>query len=82
MVNVSILYVVRFLLNEFLKLLRSFVFSVYMELVYRYLKIKQLSGNINHFKKALKKFLLQGSFYTMEEFLDWTSINDLYTLYL
>ena len=45
------------------------------------LKIKKLSGNINHFKKEFKKFLLQASFYTVDEFLDWTSINDLYTLY-
>jgi hypothetical protein len=46
------------------------------------LKINELSDNIKHFKKLLKKFLLQGSFYTMEEFLDWTSISDVYTLYL
>jgi len=46
------------------------------------LKIKELSGKIKHFKRSLKKFLLHGSFYTMEEFLDWTSINDLNTLYL
>jgi hypothetical protein len=45
------------------------------------LTIKELSGNIKHFKKSLKKFLLQGSFYTVEEFLDSSSINDLYTLY-
>jgi hypothetical protein len=41
-----------------------------------------LSGNLKRFKKSVKKFLLQGSFYTMEEFHDWTSINDLHTLYL
>jgi hypothetical protein len=46
------------------------------------LKIKVLSGKIKHFKKSLKKFLLHGSFYTMEEFLGWTFINDLNTLYL
>jgi len=46
------------------------------------LKIKELSGKIKHFKRSLKKFLLHGSFCTMEEFLDWTSINDLNTLYL
>jgi hypothetical protein len=46
------------------------------------LKIKELSGNLKHFKKSVKKFLLQGSFYTMKEFHDWTSINDLQILYL
>jgi len=46
------------------------------------LKIKELSGKIKHFKRSLKKFLLHGSFCTMEEFLDWTSINDLNILYL
>ena len=46
------------------------------------LKIRELSGEINYFKKSLKTFLLHGSFYTMEEFLDWTSIHDLNTLYL
>ena len=50
--------------------------------IYNYLplKIKQLSSNINHYKEELK-ILLQGSFYTVEEFHDWTSINDLYTMY-
>ena len=33
-------------------------------------KIKELSGKIKHFKRSLKKFLLHGSFYTMEEYLD------------
>jgi len=46
------------------------------------LKIKELSGKIKYFKRSLKKFLSHGSFYTMEEFLDWTSILDLNTLYL
>ena len=51
--------------------------------VYNYLplKIKELSGNLKQFKNSVKKFLLYGSFYTMEEFLDWTSINDLQVLY-
>jgi hypothetical protein len=30
------------------------------------LKIKELSGKLKHFKTSVKKFLLQGSFYTME----------------
>ena len=45
-------------------------------------KIKQLTGNIQKFKVALRKFLLIGSFYTTEEFLDWTSASDLYTMYM
>ena len=45
------------------------------------LKIKELSGKIKLFKKSLKKFLLHGSFYTMEEYLDWTSLTDLNNLY-
>jgi hypothetical protein len=44
--------------------------------------IKKLSGDINKFKKELKKFLLLGSFYSIEEFFDWTSLRNLYTLYL
>jgi len=46
------------------------------------LKIKELSGKIKHFKRLLKKFLLHGSFYTLEEYLDCTSRNDLNTWYL
>jgi len=30
----------------------------------------------------LKKFLLRGSFYSVEEYLDWTSMHDLHALYL
>ena len=44
-------------------------------------KIKQLSGDLNKFKQALKKFLSAGSFYTIEEFLEWTSISDLHASY-
>jgi hypothetical protein len=41
------------------------------------LTIKELSGNIKHLKNLLKKkFLLQGSFYTVEELLDWICINN------
>jgi hypothetical protein len=42
--------------------------------------IKQLSGDVNKFKLALKKFLLAGSFYSIEEFLNWSS--DLNAMYL
>jgi hypothetical protein len=45
-------------------------------------KIKELSGNLKYFKKLVKKLFLQGSFYTMKEFHDWTSSNDLQTMYL
>jgi hypothetical protein len=46
------------------------------------LKVKELSGNLKHFKKSVKKFLLQGSFYTMKEFHYWTAISDLQAFYL
>jgi hypothetical protein len=46
------------------------------------LKIKELSGKIKHFKRSLKKIPSTWFLHTMEEFLDWTSINDLNTLYL
>jgi len=39
MMKVSFLHVIQFLLNELFKLLRSFVFSVYMEHVYTHLYI-------------------------------------------
>jgi len=45
------------------------------------LKIKELSGKIKYFKRSLKKCLSYGSFYTMEEYLEWTSIHDLNTMY-
>ena len=45
------------------------------------LKIKELSGKVKYCKRSLKKFLSHGSFYTMEEYLDWTSIRDLNTMY-
>ena len=35
-------------------------------------EIKQLSRETKKFKKALKKFLLTGSFYSIEEMQDWT----------
>jgi hypothetical protein len=41
-------------------------------------KIRCLSSNKNKFYKALKKFLLLGSFYTVEEFHNWTDISELH----
>ena len=46
------------------------------------IRIKQLSGDVNKFKLALKKFLLAGSFYSIEEFLEWTTLNDLNAMHL
>ena len=45
------------------------------------LKIKEMSDEIKDFKRSLKKFLLHGSFYTVEEYLDWTFRHDLNTRY-
>ena len=45
------------------------------------LKIRELSDKIKDFKRSLKKFLLHGSFYTTEAYLDWTSKHDLNTMY-
>jgi len=42
-------------------------------------KIKKLSWNVKKIKQILKKFLLIGSFYTLEEYFDWTSRSDLGT---
>ena len=44
--------------------------------------IKSLSQDINKFKKALKKCLLQGKFYTIDEYYDWSSWNDVGALQL
>jgi hypothetical protein len=44
--------------------------------------IKQLSGDVNKFKLALKKFILAGSFYSIEEFLNWSTSSDLNAMYL
>ena len=38
------------------------------------LTIQKLSHNKIYFKMVLKKFLLSGSFYTLEEFYNWSSI--------
>jgi hypothetical protein len=45
-------------------------------------RIKQLSGDVNKLKLALKKFISAGSFYSIEEFLDWTTLSDLNAMYL
>jgi hypothetical protein len=42
--------------------------------------IKNLSWNVKKFKLAQKKFLLLGSFYTLDEYLDWNSVSDVGTL--
>jgi hypothetical protein len=44
-------------------------------------RIKQLSGDVNKFKLAFKKFLSAGSFYFIEEFLERTTLSDLNALY-
>ena len=38
--------------------------------------IKSLSGDVRKFKRALKRFLLEGSFYTVQEFFDWNLLNN------
>jgi len=38
-------------------------------------EIKELSGDIRKFKTALKGFLLEGSFYTLQEYFDRELIN-------
>jgi hypothetical protein len=43
--------------------------------------IKKFSNNTNKFKSELKKFLLLGSFYTIEGFYGWTSERNLYASY-
>jgi len=45
-------------------------------------RIKQLSGDVNKFKLALKKFLLARSFYSIDEFLHWSTLGDLNAMYL
>jgi hypothetical protein len=41
--------------------------------------IKNLSWNVNKFKLALKRFLLMGSFYTLDEYFYWISRSDVGT---
>ena len=43
--------------------------------------INKLSWNVKKFKLTLKSFLLIGSFYTLDEYFDWTSRSDLGTFY-
>jgi len=38
--------------------------------------IKSLSGNVRKFKLALKRFLLEGSFYTIKEYFDWDILSN------
>jgi hypothetical protein len=45
------------------------------------LKIRHLSSNKKHFHKEFKKILLLGSFYTIEEFYNWSAISELFTAY-
>ena len=47
-----------------------------------YPKTLKLSSDTNKFKRELKKFLLLGSFYSIEEFFGWTSLRNLYALHL
>jgi hypothetical protein len=51
--------------------------------IFNYLprNIKNLSWNMKKFKLALKRFLLMGSFYTLDEYFDWISRSYLGTLY-
>ena len=39
------------------------------------IRIKNLSGDIKKFKSALKGFLLEGSFYSTQEYFDCVNIN-------
>jgi hypothetical protein len=41
--------------------------------------IKNLSRNVKQFKKKEKKFLLRGSFYTLDEYFAWISTSELPT---
>jgi hypothetical protein len=41
--------------------------------------IKNISWNVKTFKLALKKVLLMGSFYALDEYLSWNSMSDLGT---
>jgi hypothetical protein len=42
--------------------------------------IKNISWNVKKFKLALKRFLLMGSFYSLDEYFDWISRSDLGTV--
>ena len=49
--------------------------------IFNYLpqNIKKLSRNVKKFKLTLKRFILMGSFYTLDEYFDWTSRSNLGT---
>jgi len=51
--------------------------------IFNYLpeNIQKVCDNTNKFKSELKKFLLLGSFYSVEEFYGWTSKRNLYASY-
>jgi hypothetical protein len=36
-------------------------------------RIKSLSSDVRKFKAALKRFLLEGCYYTIQEYFDWSS---------
>jgi hypothetical protein len=38
--------------------------------------IKSLSGDVRKFEQALKRFLLEASFYTVQEFFDWDLLSN------
>ena len=38
--------------------------------------IKGLSGDVRKFKLALKRFLLEGSFYAIQEYFDWDLLSN------
>jgi len=39
-------------------------------------RIKSLSSDMRKFKSASKKFLFEGSFYTIQEYFDWNLLNN------
>jgi hypothetical protein len=41
------------------------------------LNIKEVAHNINKFKYELRQFLMENSFYSVEEYIDWNSKLDL-----
>jgi hypothetical protein len=45
-------------------------------------KIQYLSSNKKQFHKTLNNFLLLVSFYTVEDFYNWSSTSELYAAYL
>jgi hypothetical protein len=49
--------------------------------IFRHLpqSIKNLSWNVKKFKLAVKRFLLIGSFYSLDEYFNWISRSDVGT---